>query len=60
MVFPIGMYGVASHELGTVTDIALIRRIGDVEAWVALPVWTLTFVAMIWSWIRPQGSGAVR
>jgi tellurite resistance protein TehA-like permease len=60
IVFPIGMYGVASHELGTVTDIAVIRRIGDMEAWVALPVWTLAFVAMIWSWVRPQGSGAVR
>jgi tellurite resistance protein TehA-like permease len=52
IVFPIGMYGVASHELGTVASIPIVRRIGDAEAWVALAVWTLTAAAMVHAWTR--------
>jgi tellurite resistance protein TehA-like permease len=52
IVFPLGMYGVASHELGKAGDIPVVRQIGDAEAWVALPVWAVTFVAMLWHWYR--------
>ena len=58
IVFPVGMYGVASHELGKMAGVPVIRRIGDVEAWVALLVWAVTFLAMVWSWIHSTDSPA--
>lgn len=45
-VFPVGMYGVASHELGLSAGTHWLTRIGTVGAWVALVVW-VTVVAMV-------------
>ncbi|MFF0516104.1 tellurite resistance/C4-dicarboxylate transporter family protein [Streptomyces sp. NPDC004250] len=46
LVFPIGMYGVASHELGRTTKTAWMTSLGQVEIWVALGVWAVVTVAM--------------
>ncbi|MEU6040815.1 hypothetical protein ABZ801_36025 [Actinomadura sp. NPDC047616] len=37
----------ASHGLGQATGLQIVRDIGDVEIWVALAVWALTFAAML-------------
>jgi tellurite resistance protein TehA-like permease len=41
-VFPLGMYGVASHMLGRADGLAGLREIGTVFFWLALAAWTLT------------------
>jgi tellurite resistance protein TehA-like permease len=45
IVFPLGMYAVASSRLGEVTGLSLLRDIGRVWIWVALAAWTATFLA---------------
>lgn len=47
IVFPVGMYGVASAALGQAADLPLLKGIGHAEAWVALVVWTAAFLAML-------------
>jgi len=51
-VFPLGMYAVASIELGRVSDLPIIDGIGRAWVWVALPVWGLAFAAMSCSLAR--------
>ncbi|MCC5576530.1 tellurite resistance/C4-dicarboxylate transporter family protein [Microtetraspora sp. AC03309] len=46
MVFPLGMYGAASHNLGTVAGLPILVTIGDIEVWFGLLAWLLTFGAM--------------
>lgn len=46
MVFPLGMYGAASLNLGTVAGLPIVVTIGDVEVWFGLLAWLLTFGAM--------------
>jgi tellurite resistance protein TehA-like permease len=45
IVFPLGMYAVASTRLGAAEDSALLTDIGRVWIWVALAAWALTLVA---------------
>nr|WP_218844674.1 tellurite resistance/C4-dicarboxylate transporter family protein [Microbacterium pseudoresistens] len=47
IVFPLGMYGVGSQFLGEVDRLPIVHAIGYVESWVALAVWTATFIAML-------------
>jgi len=47
IVFPLGMYAVAGHYLGAADRLPIVQVIGENEAWIALTVWALTFVAMI-------------
>ncbi|MBB5783169.1 tellurite resistance protein TehA-like permease [Nonomuraea jabiensis] len=47
MVFPIGMYGVATRELGHSTGMSWIAALGDGEVWPAAAVWLIVFSAMI-------------
>ncbi|OBG19874.1 tellurite resistance protein permease [Mycolicibacterium celeriflavum] len=59
VVFPLGMYGVGAHYLGQADHLPIAETIGDLESWVALAVWTLTFVAMLHHLavtIRPRGT----
>jgi tellurite resistance protein TehA-like permease len=46
MVFPLGMYAVASVHLGQVEKLPWIERIGRVELWLAFAVWCVVFVGM--------------
>jgi tellurite resistance protein TehA-like permease len=52
IVFPLGMYGVAGHYLGTADHLPIVRVIGENETWVALAAWALTFVAMVVHLVR--------
>ncbi len=46
LIFPLGMYGVASIDLGLADNLPLVRLIGHVELWVGVVAFTATFVAM--------------
>jgi tellurite resistance protein TehA-like permease len=52
IVFPVGMYGVASHELGAVLGLRWLVTLGHDEAWLALGVWAAVFLAMAGALLR--------
>src|SRR5690606_21090713 len=57
IVFPLGMYGVATRRLGEVVDLPLVATTGRYELWVAAAAWTAAFAAMLargWSGARGQ------
>lgn len=47
IIFPLGMYGVGSRFLGDIDELPIVHAIGEVEIWIALAAWTLTFAAML-------------
>lgn len=47
VVFPLGMYGVGGHYLGQADKLPMVQTIGDVQSWIALAVWAITFCAML-------------
>lgn len=56
LVFPVGMYGVAGHELGRATQVGWLATLGGVVSWTAVAVWAAVFVGMIaavLAWARP-------
>jgi tellurite resistance protein TehA-like permease len=46
IVFPLGMYGVASRALGTATGVSWLVTLGRDEAWVALAAWVAVAAGM--------------
>jgi tellurite resistance protein TehA-like permease len=52
MVFPLGMYAVASMFLGRTDRFPAIEWIGQHWFWVGFAVWALVFVAMVASFVR--------
>lgn len=46
MVFPLGMYGVATRELGDVSGRGWLVAVGHAETYVAAVVWAVVFLAM--------------
>jgi tellurite resistance protein TehA-like permease len=46
MVFPLGMYGVASRELGAALRVPWLVTLGRDEAWLALAAWAAVSLAM--------------
>ncbi|MGA8115492.1 MAG: tellurite resistance/C4-dicarboxylate transporter family protein [Actinocatenispora sp.] len=61
IVFPIGMYGVASRELGTALRVDWLVTLGAGEGWVAFGVWLAGFTAMVavaLRSLRRTGTGA--
>jgi tellurite resistance protein TehA-like permease len=56
LVFPVAMYGLASHETGRAIGIRWMTVLGASESWVAAAVWAVVFVAMLGS--LAQGTGA--
>ena len=47
VVFPLGMYGVGSHYLGHADNLPIVKAIGDIEIWLAVAVWLVTFLGML-------------
>lgn len=47
IIFPLGMYSVASSYLGIADRLPVVSAIGRVELWLAVAAWTATFVAMV-------------
>jgi tellurite resistance protein TehA-like permease len=46
IVFPLGMYAVASMELGTVAHLPIVAAIGRSWTWLALAAWLAVFVGL--------------
>ncbi|MGV8969792.1 MAG: tellurite resistance/C4-dicarboxylate transporter family protein [Microbacteriaceae bacterium] len=46
IIFPLGMYAVASLSLGATDHLPVVLWIGKVELWVAFGAWLITFSAM--------------
>ncbi|HWU23447.1 MAG TPA: tellurite resistance/C4-dicarboxylate transporter family protein [Nocardioides sp.] len=55
IVFPLGMYGVASFYLGDADRLPLVHALGAAWLWLALAVWVAVFVAMCRSLLRLLG-----
>ncbi|WP_446666762.1 tellurite resistance/C4-dicarboxylate transporter family protein [Flexivirga sp. B27] len=47
MVFPLGMYAVASVHLGEVEELPWVEHIGRVELWLAFAIWCVVFVGFL-------------
>ncbi|WP_338017455.1 hypothetical protein [Streptomyces adustus] len=47
IVFPVGMYAVATHELGRATGTGWMTATGRWEIWIAAAVWAVVFAAMV-------------
>jgi len=47
MVFPIGMYGVASHRLGRASGAEWLSDFGNGEGWVAVGVWLAVMLTVL-------------
>lgn len=52
LVFPLGMYSVATAEFGGVTGLRFMTDIARIEFWPALAAWVIVFVAMVVSLAR--------
>lgn len=56
-----GMYGVASHQLGRATGGHWLAALGGDEAWIVLAVWVVVFAAMLIAGYRwPRGDQPAR
>lgn len=47
IVFPLGMYAVASIELGAAAELPIVGQIGRAWVWVGLGAWAVVFAAML-------------
>lgn len=50
LVFPLGMYSVASRRLGVHVEVGVLGSVAAAFAWLSLAAWLLTYVAMWGSW----------
>ena len=58
IVFPLGMYAVASTYLGRADHLPILEAIGAGWIWVALAAWVIVFVAMLRDIARQLGGAA--
>jgi len=60
MVFPLGMYTVATATVAQVLDLpAIFDDVASVFAWIAIAAWAATFANMLitlWRWSPSSGS----
>lgn len=57
MVFPLGMYAVATAEYGQAAGLPLLSAIAGAEVWLAVVCWLLVAAWMVMSWVtgtRPR------
>jgi tellurite resistance protein TehA-like permease len=47
MVFPLGMYAVASHRLSLVAEVPALQSMSRVMAWIALAAWSATGIGLL-------------
>lgn len=59
IVFPLGMYSVASFHFGAVAHLPLLVSIGDDGTWIAGLAWLAVTIAMVHFWTaRPRRAGS--
>jgi tellurite resistance protein TehA-like permease len=54
MVFPIGMYTVATHRLALAASFPVLKTVAEVTLWAAMGAWSLTMLGLIRSAFRPE------
>jgi tellurite resistance protein TehA-like permease len=60
LVFPLGMYAMASLRLSLAEDFARLKSVSEVMIWIALAAWSLTSIAMMRSlWRRFRTFSAI-
>jgi tellurite resistance protein TehA-like permease len=47
VVFPLGMYAVASHRLSLVAEVPALQSMSRVMAWIALAAWSATGIGLV-------------
>jgi tellurite resistance protein TehA-like permease len=52
IVFPVGMYGVASFRLSRVADVPALESWSWAVAWIALAAWGATAIALVIASLR--------
>jgi tellurite resistance protein TehA-like permease len=52
MVFPLGMYAVASFRLGLAAEFPPLGWISYLMVWVAFAVWCLTLLGWGYAWFK--------
>ncbi len=57
MVFPLGMYAVATDAYGRAAGLPLLPGIASAETWLALVAWAAVAVWMVVAWFAPAGPG---
>lgn len=57
MVFPLGMYAVATDAYGRAADLPLLPGIAAAEVWLAVAAWVVVAVWMVVSWFAPGWPG---
>lgn len=60
MVFPLGMYSVATEAFGETAGLPLLPPIAAAEIWLALAAWVAVAAWMVISWIRPGWPAGLR
>jgi tellurite resistance protein TehA-like permease len=60
MVFPIGMYTVASWHLSHDASLSFLAVVSNAFIWVALAAWILTYIGMVRSWTMADRAGLSR
>jgi tellurite resistance protein TehA-like permease len=54
VVFPVGMYGVASRTLGTAVHVPWLVTLGEYEAWLAFAAWAALIAGMAATLLTPR------
>jgi tellurite resistance protein TehA-like permease len=49
LVFPLGMFALASLRLSLAADVPLLRTLSEGMVWIALAAWIATAVGLVWS-----------
>jgi tellurite resistance protein TehA-like permease len=49
MVFPLGMYGAATHRMRVAIDLEALAWLPKVELAVSLTAWAITFMGLAWT-----------
>jgi tellurite resistance protein TehA-like permease len=52
IVFPVGMYGVASFRLSHVAGVPVLESLSWTVAWIALAAWSATAIRLVLAWFR--------
>ena len=59
MVFPLGMYAVATDAYGRAAGLPLLPGVAAAEVWLALAAWVVVAAWMVVSWFAPGWPGVV-
>ncbi len=59
IVFPLGMFAVATYRFGKENHMPIVAWVGDVTTWVAVAAWLVVATGMLWTfvrWLKPRAA----